>query len=257
MFSIANRYTLAKEATLNTREQKESGLPDHPSSSKCHDKKRKPYLSVNAVEQPHHHKEYHPRPGEFEGFLDPICIFHPQGKQKTRDCNQLQGFANEVLKTAKLDDQEKKPEDPKGDFPEPHKEVNYIFGGPDSYEPKRKQKLTAREVLVVGPATPEYLRLSEDPITFNSGDHPNFITKPGQYPLVVYPIVKDVKLNRVLVDGGSSLILLFLKTFDQMGLSRSLLRPNWAPFHGIVPGIAAMPIGHISLPITFGTQENF
>jgi hypothetical protein len=43
---------------------------------------------------------------------------------------------------AKVADQEKKLEDPKGDFPEPHKGVNYIFGGPDSYEPKRKQKLT-------------------------------------------------------------------------------------------------------------------
>jgi hypothetical protein len=39
---------------------------------------------------------------------------------------------------AKLADQEKKPKDPKCDFPEAHKEVNYIFGGLDSYEPKRK-----------------------------------------------------------------------------------------------------------------------
>jgi hypothetical protein len=34
---------------------------------------------------------------------------------------------------AKAADQEKKPKDPKGDFPEAHKEVNYIFLGPDSY----------------------------------------------------------------------------------------------------------------------------
>jgi hypothetical protein len=34
--------------------------------------------------------------------------------------------------------QEKKPKDPKGDFCEAHKEVNYIYGGPDSYEPRRK-----------------------------------------------------------------------------------------------------------------------
>jgi hypothetical protein len=39
---------------------------------------------------------------------------------------------------AKLADQETKPKDPNGDFPEAHKEVNYIFGGLDSYEPKRK-----------------------------------------------------------------------------------------------------------------------
>jgi hypothetical protein len=48
----------------------------------------------------------------------------------------------------------KKPEEPKGDFPEAHKEVNYIYGGPDSYESRRKQKLTTREVMVVSLTTP-------------------------------------------------------------------------------------------------------
>jgi hypothetical protein len=67
----------------------------------------------------------------------------------------------------------------------------------------------------------------------------------------------DVKLNRVLIDGGSSLNILFLKTFDQMGLSKSLLCPGRAPFHGIVPGAAATLVGPISLPVTFETQENF
>jgi hypothetical protein len=78
MFSITNRYALAEEARLDTREQrKESGHQDQPSSSKGHNKKRKPHRSINVVEWPHHHKEYRPRPGEFEGFLDHICIFHP------------------------------------------------------------------------------------------------------------------------------------------------------------------------------------
>jgi hypothetical protein len=88
-----------------------------------------------------------------------------------------------------------------------HKEVKYIFGGPDSYEPKRKQKLLARKVLAADPATPEYLRWSEVPITFDRIDHSDFITKPWRYPLVVCPIVKNVKLSKVLVDGGSSLNL--------------------------------------------------
>jgi hypothetical protein len=43
---------------------------------------------------------------------------------------------------AKRADQEEKPKEPKGDFPEAHKEVNYIYGGPNSYESRRKQKLT-------------------------------------------------------------------------------------------------------------------
>jgi hypothetical protein len=54
---------------------------------------------------------------------------------------------------AKKADHEKKPEDPKVDFPEAHKEVNYIYGGPNSYESRRKQKLTAWEVMAVSPAT--------------------------------------------------------------------------------------------------------
>jgi hypothetical protein len=51
MFSIANRYALAEEVTLDTREQKkESGHPDQPSSLKGHNKKKKLDRSVNAVE---------------------------------------------------------------------------------------------------------------------------------------------------------------------------------------------------------------
>jgi hypothetical protein len=45
-----------------------------------------------------------------------------------------------VLKTAKGADQEKKPEEPKGDFSKAYKEVNYIYRGPDSYEVKAEAK---------------------------------------------------------------------------------------------------------------------
>jgi hypothetical protein len=96
---------------------------------------------------------------------------------------------------AKGADQEKKPEELKDDFPEAHKEVNYIYGGPDSYESRRKQKLTAREVMAVSPTIPEYLKWSEVPITFDHSDHPNFVPKLGQYPLIFCPIIKDIKLN--------------------------------------------------------------
>jgi hypothetical protein len=48
---------------------------------------------------------------------------------------------------------------------------------------------------VVPPTTLEYLKWSKVPITFNCSDHPDFIPKPGRYPLIVSLIVKDVKLN--------------------------------------------------------------
>jgi hypothetical protein len=83
------------------------------------------------------------------------------------------------------------------------------------------------------------------------------VPKPGRYPHIVSPIIKDIKLNKLLVNGGSSLNILFLKTFDQMGLSRAILCPSRAPFHGIVPSAAAIPISQITLTLIFGTQKNF
>jgi hypothetical protein len=109
----------------------------------------------------------------------------------------------------------------------------------------------------VSPTNPDYLKWSGVPITFDRSDHPNFIQESGQYPLIVSPIIKDVKLNRVLINGGSSRNILFLKTFDQMDLSRSVLCPSRAPFHRIVPKAAVTPVGQITLPMTFETQENF
>jgi hypothetical protein len=67
--------------------------------------------------------------------------------------------------------------------------------------------------MAVSPATPEYLKWSEVPITFDRNDHPDIVPKSGRYPLIVSPIINDVKLNRVLVNGGIS-----LNTFDQMKL---------------------------------------
>jgi hypothetical protein len=53
MFAITNKYALAEEVTLDTREhrkEKESGHTDQPSLSNGHEKKRKADHSVNAVE---------------------------------------------------------------------------------------------------------------------------------------------------------------------------------------------------------------
>jgi hypothetical protein len=49
--------------------------------------------------------------------------------------------------------------------------------------------------MAVSPATPKYLKWSEVPITFDRSNHPDYVLKPGRYPLIVNPIIKDVKLN--------------------------------------------------------------
>jgi hypothetical protein len=47
----------------------------------------------------------------------------------------------------------------------------------------------------VSPATTNYLKWSEVPITFDHSNHLDFVPKLGWYALIVGPIVKGVKLN--------------------------------------------------------------
>ena len=74
---------------------------------------------------------------------------------------------------------------------------------------------------------------------------------------MVDPIVSEVRLTKVLMDGGSGLNILYVETLDAMGIDRSRIRPTGSPFYGVVPGTQAVPIGQIDLPVTFGTPENF
>jgi hypothetical protein len=59
------------------------------------------------------------------------------------------------------------------------------------------------------------------------------------------------------MDGGSGINVLYTSTLDEMGIPRSALRPSTAPFHEVVPGIEALPLRKIDLPITFGNVRNF
>jgi hypothetical protein len=138
-----------------------------------------------------------------------------------------------------------------------------IFGGPTALEGRRQQKVVTRAVHAVEPAVPQYLRWSEEAITFDRKDHPAAVPHPGRFPLVVEAIVgggsdcKPVRLTKVFMDGGSGLNLLYTRTLDAMGVSRSLIRPSKSPFFGIVPGVQAVPMGQIDLPVTFGDAGNF
>jgi hypothetical protein len=46
-------------------------------------------------------------------------------------------------------------------------------------------------------------------ITFDRDDHPDYVPNPGVYPLVVDPIITNTRLTKVLMDGGSSLNIIY------------------------------------------------
>jgi hypothetical protein len=134
--------------------------------------------------------------------------------------------------------------------------VNVLFGGLPT---KRSQKATRREVLNIEPAVPTPLRWSEVPITFSHVDQWTSFSEPGRFPLVLKPVVVGSRLNKVLIDGGSGLNILFTKTLKKMKLDIThMLTKSTSPFYCIVPRNAAIPLGSVVLPVTFGeTRENY
>jgi hypothetical protein len=83
MLAITNKYALAEEVTINTRDQKkdkELSHSDQPNTSKSNDKKRKSDHSMANVNRSRRNKEYRPWPGEYEGFLNQI----PRGSTRPR-----------------------------------------------------------------------------------------------------------------------------------------------------------------------------
>src|SRR6266540_1637687 len=193
--------------------------------------------------------------------MESTCPFHPKGKHSAKDCYSLKDYVEKHSKGPARDqdgpDRNPGPQAGGPAFPNPEHQLNMIYGGSDAYESKQKQKLVAREINAVIPVTPKYLKWSETPITFDRADHPDRVPHPGRYPLVLDPIVRTIRLNRVLIDGSSGLNILFAKTLDDMKIPCSELQQSRAPFHGVIPRTSATPLGTIRLPVTFGSRENF
>jgi hypothetical protein len=75
--------------------------------------------------------------------------------------------------------------------------------------------------------------------------------------LVVNPIVDGAFLPKTLIDGGSSLNIIFTETLRKMDFDFKKMTACDEPFYGVVLGKAAYPIGRVCLPVTFDTKENF
>jgi hypothetical protein len=127
-----------------------------------------------------------------------------------------------------------------GGFPEV-RDSFMIYGGQVVNASARHRKQERREVCSVKVAAAVYLYWSDKPITFDQADHPDYVPSPGRYPLVVDPIIGDVRLTKVLMDGGSSLNIIYAETLGLLWIDLSSVRTGAAPFHGIVPGKRVNP----------------
>ena len=74
--------------------------------------------------------------------------------------------------------------------------------------------------------------------------------------MVLDPIIDGYRLTRVLMDGGSSLNLIYKDTVRRMGIDPSRIKQSNTTFEGVIPGVAACARGSIVLEVTFGSPGN-
>jgi hypothetical protein len=77
----------------------------------------------------------------------------------------------------------------------------------------------------------------------------------GILPLITAPIIANIKLHHVLIDGEAGLNVLIHAAFKQLQIPGSRLGPS-RPFSGVGTQLV-YPLKIITLPVTFGTEENF
>ena len=108
-----------------------------------------------------------------------------------------------------------------------------IFDGSEAICSKRQHKVRYRDACATKTVVPSFLSWLESPITFDQRDHPSHVD----------PIVCKKRLTKVLMDGGSGLNILYVDTLDAMCIPWSELCLVSSPFHGVILGAQAYPLG--------------
>jgi hypothetical protein len=196
----------------------------------------------------------------FDKMLKEPCPYH-QGpvKHTFEECVMLRRHfhkAGPPVEGGRAHNNDKKEDRKAEEFPEVH-DCFMIYGGQVANASARHRKQERREVCSVKVAAPVYLDWSDKPITFDQGDHPDRVPSPRKYPLVVDPVIGKVRLTKVLMDGGSSLNIIYAETLGLLRIDLSSVRAGAAPFHGIILGKRIQPLGQLDLPVCFGTPSNF
>ena len=98
---------------------------------------------------------------------------------------------------------------------------------------------------------------AETSITFSQDDHPLAVPRPGHAPLVLDTQNGGYDMERIFMDGGNSLNIIFVSTLHKMLIPRSVWKKSSTVIHGVVPGEAATSLGVIELEVVFGSRRNF
>jgi hypothetical protein len=76
----------------------------------------------------------------------------------------------------------------------------------------------------------------EQKISWSQNDHPKVMLNPGGYALVVYTIMYGptikVRFNKVLIDNGSNINIIYWSTMHTLGITENMLEPGHTTYQG-------------------------
>jgi hypothetical protein len=145
-----------------------------------------------------------------------------------------------------------------GDDNNHRKKLYIMYGGSWELTSRRNVKSLRREVLSVTAGVPKatpHQRWRSTTISFGASDCSDNMAGAGVLPLITAPVIVNMRLHHVLIDGGAGLNVINHAAFKQLQISGSRLGPS-RTFSGVGPQLV-YPLGSIALPVTFGTEENF
>lgn len=77
----------------------------------------------------------------------------------------------------------------------------------------------------------------------------------GAVPLFCTPVISNVVVTKMLINGGACLNVLSVETFETLQMPYKRLMPT-RPFSGVTDG-STLPLEQVRLTITFGTRKNY
>ena len=192
-----------------------------------------------------------------------FCALHQSTEHDQTECRYIQAQIKRrqerkaAMDKGKAAAEEEEDNEELNAFQDAEDSILVISGGSSSFSSRREVKLLRREICAFqqGKAEVKRVKWSDVPITFDRDDMSGPDNSEGKIPLVVSPVIANKKVGRTLIDGGASLNLITPRVFKMLQCEESELKPA-RPFLGVIPG-EAQPLGRISLPVTFGSRENF
>jgi hypothetical protein len=265
---------------------------DGKKKNQGHEKPQTAALIVAAAVGGRSGRNKHPRP---QGGNSGSCPMHPNARHSASECREIIKLAKRASKRREQSSKDGSPphrrpgkegvndsvvaarerelgyqspegglkdvftgDSDSGDNNDRCKKLYVMYGVSWELTSRRNVKSLRHEVLSTTLGVPKaapHQRWRSTTISFGASDCPDNMAGAGVLPLITAPVIANMRLHPVLIDGGAGLNVISHAAFKQLQIPGSRLGPSH-PFTEVGPQ-PVYPLGNITLPVTFETEENF